>query len=218
MKQLSTRTIALIALVAVAVLAIGVFAVQNLTKIPIPVVENREGQENQGLENQGEDEGTSNEYAFELQSDLDTSDWKTYRNEMYGFEFNYPPQGKVEEFGAGQPPSTFDGVVHVYEDKNGDVSIVLTVYREKSGTQIGEVEGGEFVSLNEVVIPNSYSYNPIIEAYVMGAVAKNGEYRINFRIDDYLPEDVQFPEKYIPTFPQSDLFYEVLKSFQFIQE
>ena len=51
MKPLSTRTIAIIALVAVAVLAIGVFAIQDHTKAPTPVVGNGEGLENQ--ESQG---------------------------------------------------------------------------------------------------------------------------------------------------------------------
>lgn len=56
MKQFSTRTIAIIALVAVAVLVIGVFAIQDRTQAPAPVVENGERLENQGenMENKEE--------------------------------------------------------------------------------------------------------------------------------------------------------------------
>lgn len=41
------------------------------------------------------------------ENDLDTSDWKTYRNEEFGFEVRYPGDWGIDFFDTGN--STFDG-------------------------------------------------------------------------------------------------------------
>lgn len=59
MKQLSTRTLAIIALVTMTVFAVVVFTIQNHTKPSIPAVENgdgREDQESQGGNMENEEE------------------------------------------------------------------------------------------------------------------------------------------------------------------
>jgi len=93
MKQLSTRTIALIALVAVAVLAIGVFAIQDHTKTPTPGVENGEGQENQG--ESVEEKGENQDPGYDFSKDLDVSTWKTYESEKVGVRITYPEDWEV---------------------------------------------------------------------------------------------------------------------------
>ena len=63
MKQLSTRTLAIIAFVAVTVLAIGVFAIQDKTKTPTPIMENGEGEKNQNGEEDGEEDEENEEFS-----------------------------------------------------------------------------------------------------------------------------------------------------------
>ena len=92
MKQLSTRTIAIIALVAVAILAIGVFVVQdNTTNPPVADVENEGGMKNQDGEENGEGEES-------IPETVDTSNWQTYRNEELGFEVKYPGEVIIHEY------------------------------------------------------------------------------------------------------------------------
>lgn len=83
MKQLSTRTITIISLISIAILVLGVFFVIEEDKevpLPMPISENPE---NQGKN--GED----------VTETIDNSDWQTYRNEEYGFSFEYPSENEV---------------------------------------------------------------------------------------------------------------------------
>lgn len=48
-------------------------------------------------------ERTGDEDVEVLTSDIDTSNWKTYRNDEYGFEFKYPEEWEVKEFKTGEP-------------------------------------------------------------------------------------------------------------------
>jgi|GEM_PF-3273268 len=72
MKQLPTRTIAIIALVAVAVLAIGVFAVQDHTKTPDPVLENGEDPEISPIEP-----------SLVTDVDMNVENWQLIENSLY---------------------------------------------------------------------------------------------------------------------------------------
>src|SRR5437899_12705224 len=69
--------------------------------------------------NSAQHQGYHVESATNKNSDLDTfdtSDWKTYRNEKYGFELGYPNEWQIEEmsiypFGITISPSKNDSVI-----------------------------------------------------------------------------------------------------------
>ena len=86
MKQLSTRTISFISLIAITFLALGVFAIQRVYNTPLPIAEDEK------TETQEKNEKTITET-------IDTSNWKTFRNEEYGYEVNYP-QDWIKKDGA----------------------------------------------------------------------------------------------------------------------
>ena len=99
MKQLSTRTLTIIGLVAVAVFAVGFFVIQDQTKAPVPVVENGEGQEDKGEKPKNEIASSTSLQDLVENSEtitlpeIDTSTWSGYYNsEDLGIEFNYPQE------------------------------------------------------------------------------------------------------------------------------
>ena len=92
MKQLSTRTIAIIALVAVAILAIGVFVVQdNTTNPPVIVVENEEGHENEGKKTMDQE--------FVTDVDMNVENWQVVENSL--FTIKVPKEWYWRENGGG---------------------------------------------------------------------------------------------------------------------
>ncbi len=73
--------------------------INNQQKQKVEVVENNENESKQKTENQEKKDNQNNqEKVEELKiEDIDTSNWKTYRNEEYGFSFKYPEGWVIKE-------------------------------------------------------------------------------------------------------------------------
>ncbi len=67
----------------------------------------------------------------------ETADWKTYRNEEYGFEFKYPPTWKLEEIKLDVPQQLRDRGVYEIRLTNIDDGSMVAWDREERIDSIG---------------------------------------------------------------------------------
>ena len=92
------------------------------------------------------------EEAPEITSDIDTSDWKTYRNEEYGFEVKYPIEWAIDK-----DKTNNSEVVFVMKDVPGRESIKVeknadyTSYENLKISKLNEFKK-YFVSSKEIII------------------------------------------------------------------
>ncbi len=95
-----------------------------------------------------------------IMSDVDTSGWKTYRNEEYGFEFRYPKDWRfinIDTIGVGLLPSgKQEGVEY-----NGDMTLILrnnqnqkTIDEFYNGTEGSELFKSAIGGYNDITIQN----------------------------------------------------------------
>ena len=113
MKQFSTRTITIIiSLIVLALLALGVFVTQKDKEapLPLPIPENQENQ-------MGSEET--------ITETIDTSDWKTYRNEEYGFEVRYPADIYNIKEDDSIPMVSFNAVTRKLKERYGDIQVYI---------------------------------------------------------------------------------------------
>ena len=78
MKQLSTRTISFISLIAIVFLALGVFVIQRVYNTPLPVVENEVEQK---------ENPKTNDETFITDVDMNIDNWQTKETEFFTIKF-----------------------------------------------------------------------------------------------------------------------------------
>ena len=78
MKQLSTRTLAIISLIAIAILALGVFVIQRVYNTPLSIVKNKVEQK--------ENPKTNNE-TFITDVDMNIDNWQTKETKFFTIKF-----------------------------------------------------------------------------------------------------------------------------------
>ena len=78
MKQLSTRTISFISLIAIVFLALGVFVIQRVYNTPLPVVENEVEQK---------ENPKTNDETFITDVDMNIDNWQTKETKFFTIKF-----------------------------------------------------------------------------------------------------------------------------------
>jgi hypothetical protein len=69
---------------------------------------------------------------------IDTSDWKVYRNEKYGFELRYPPSWVGLPRFPSSPPEAECEATHLVKDDLGGKLIAINVIRNSPDMSLWE--------------------------------------------------------------------------------
>lgn len=132
-------------------------------------VNNQEVLQNQNIDqNQQQEEGQN-----ENSEEIDTSDWKTYRNAKYGYEIRYPLPYAVYKIGDGQymPATENDESIGLKKEKDSD--FIFGVY--DTGTDV--LSASSIKSQFGATDPNDIE---IVSVVILG----QSGYKLIFRKED----------------------------------
>ncbi len=135
----------------------------------IEVVENDENESKQDIENQEEDNQNNQEKVEELKvEDIDTSNWKEYCNQEYGFCVKYPEGWKVKKFNNNDP------VVAINSPRNEQLLQEIKKKNQEKPDTYGEGY------MRDVYI----SYYEKVTDYFDGAEKNNQKYTLKYLISN----------------------------------
>lgn len=164
------------------------------------------------------------EYAF---TPVDTSDWKTYRNEEYGFEVKYPVSGRIEAFPASEQFG-YEEIWHIYVNQTDNNPFVLSIYSKRDQSEAQRREMVVFSDrYHEQQLGNTIfrtTKNPYLNeeagAYEITSWTESLHHHFFFRISDNVHASYhgRSSEEYTPLFPTRNIYRALLSSFQLMTD
>ena len=128
----------LLGIIALLVVGVGVYVYKN-KKVEVPIVPETGAQQSDQVQQTNTQTPAVNTHTNNSNSQSDTSNWKTYKNIKYNFEFKYPSDWDLESLDyvpVPQQPSQLG--VSVFFKPSGTL-ILLSINLFNSGAQTEEM-------------------------------------------------------------------------------
>lgn len=155
---------------------------------------------------------------------IDTSDWKMYRNEKYGFEYGLPNGGRIEFMGPPEPSIQGVSIFHVYSGIAEEGTIILSVYDRQrqslderaSMAVFSEDYEEKTIGETHFRIQRSPYLNEEGGLYEIMAWTENTSYGFLVKIGDSIPDSYhgRYASDYVPTFPNKETYFAFLSKFR----